>query len=345
MEDPRNAEHDFGLVKIGITKGEVLHRAATLQTGNPYDLLRFDSFETPWPREVESFMHRTHATKMQKLEWLQCSRRDLAELVNEARRAAQQINERKSKEQGCNVSVSNGRARRASSAEFQLHRNVRRLMKEFVPEKLRLITAKNRLKAATGTTNGIPGIVRVKVAAASTRFDEVAAESKLAELRLEFPDLAAQCLTEKIRGAFRWRGVTRASDFPTECHAARLSEASANASEANVVQKGTTLEGWTDRSADMERWHDDYLEAMRKVYRLEGELSDLRTDLILLLEECDAIDRVCSFIRRPVLKIDRSAFCRNFPEEFRECERPNAPRLNKRVYPARSYFVGEKIRD
>jgi hypothetical protein len=61
-----------------------MDRVATLQTGNPYDLRCFASFGTPWPSEVEHFMHRAHAPDMKLNEWLRWRLSDLHNLVNEA---------------------------------------------------------------------------------------------------------------------------------------------------------------------------------------------------------------------------------------------------------------------
>ena len=38
LVDPINPGHDFGLVKVGITKGTVETRIGNLQTGNPYQI-------------------------------------------------------------------------------------------------------------------------------------------------------------------------------------------------------------------------------------------------------------------------------------------------------------------
>ncbi|MGA2593595.1 MAG: GIY-YIG nuclease family protein [Bryobacteraceae bacterium] len=331
MRDPRNAEHDFGLVKVGITEGDVLQRAAALQTGNPYDLLCFDSFETPWPREVEHFMHRTHAKEMLKAEWLRWSRDDLPNLVDEAKKEARRIEDRKSKEQAYTALASNGQVRRATPHEFDLHREARKLLKDLVPAKLGLKTAENRIHEATGATLGIPGIVRVKYIPAASRFDEGLAESK-------FPLLASQCRVEQIHGGFRWRGVPKESDFADKYQEARSAEELAEASSRNVLQNSVGLQGWTDRTPELERWHDDFLQALPKVHRLNRDLADLRTELILGIGDCDALDPVCSFIRRSVPKIDRSAFQGSFPEESKQCEVPVAPRLRKHVYPARAYL-------
>ena len=98
MFDPRDYRKDLGMVKVGITRGDVERRLLSLQTGNPYDLICFDSFETPWAKEVEHLIHRTHAKEMHKNEWLVWPRSNLASLVAEAKDAARRIDERKSKE-------------------------------------------------------------------------------------------------------------------------------------------------------------------------------------------------------------------------------------------------------
>jgi hypothetical protein len=330
MRESPDSEADFGLLKIGITRGDVLHRVASLQTGNPYDLFCVESFETPWPREVEHFMHRTHAADMQQTEWLRCGRNDLRTLVAEAREAARQIEERKSKEQGYTSRPSNGQVRRATLEEFQLHADARKVMKELVPAQLRLTIAENRLKAATGATFGIPGIVRVKHVPATFRFSARLAES-------QFPELAFNCREDTISGAFRWRKMPQPFHFIADNQAARAEELAAQTAADDVLQRNVSLEGWIDRSRETERWHDDFLQATPAVYNLGAELAVLQTELTVRLGDYDALDGVCSFKRSAVSKLDRAAFRRNFPDESERCARHVGPRLRKYVYTTRSY--------
>ena len=333
MQDPRSPQHDFGLVKIGITRGDVLQRAAMLQTGNPYDLLRYDSVETLWPREVEHFLHRTHAAQMQKPEWLQCARDQLPALIDEAREVVRRIEARKAAELSCRGRSSNGRSRRASLREFNLHRDVRKVMKELVPQKLRLKTAQESLKAATGATYGIPGVVRVEPLSPLRRFNEKIAAT-------EFSDLVSRCLVEKITGSFRWRKVPRPIDFPTEYRAAKVAATAAEVAENSVTHQGIPLAGQTARTGEIEAWHEDYLNAIKNVHRLEGDLADLRTEIVVFLGDCDALDGVCSFVRRPIFKLDSSEFQRRFPTEYSQCEIILPGRLGKYVYPVRPYLAG-----
>ncbi len=159
MQDRSRPEFDFGLVKVGITWGDVPSRVASLQTGNPYDLRCFDAFETLWPNEVENFMHRSHAGDMFSNEWMRRARHSLPSLVDEAKAAAVRIGVRKTKEERHAGQPSNPEFRHATSEDRRLHRYAQELTAKLVPARLRLEIAENQLKSATGSTFGIPGIV------------------------------------------------------------------------------------------------------------------------------------------------------------------------------------------
>ena len=330
-----------GLVKVGFTSGDVVYRVATLRTGNPYDLCCFDAFETIWPREVEHFVHRTHAPDMQVNEWLRCSLDALPNLVSEAKSEAARIEGRKSKEQGYNNQASNGRDRRPSREELRLHSDAQELMKECVPAQLRLEIAENRLKAVTGDTLGIPGIVRVVLLPEAVRFS-----AKLARAR--YPDLASQCCVEAISGEFRWRRKPQRRCFSVEYEAARVAEAAANASTESVLQNNVHLRGWTSRIPDLERWHDDFLRETRRVHLLDSELADLQTELTLQLRDYDALEGVCSFKRRSVPQFAGSVFRERFREKYGHpaadevgpdrCGERVRPLIRKHVYTSRSYL-------
>jgi len=331
MKEPGESGRDFGLVKVGITWGDVLHRVSQLQTGNPFDIACFDSFATSWPRQVEHFMHRAHASDMQQPEWLRCRREDLSELVRRAREVARQIEERKSKELPFLTQQSNGQTRRATLPEFELHAKCRKVLKELVPAKLRLIAAEHGLKAATGSTLGVPGIVSVKYVPATIRFRAALAATR-------FPELAARCTVDRVVGVFRWRKVPRPFQFAAEFQEAREQERAAATASDNVLLAGDQPSGWSERTIELERLHDTFLHATRTVYRLESDLADLRTELILKLGEYEVLDPVCSFRRGVVGKIDRATFLKNYPAEAEQCAEYVAPKLRKNVYTRRSYL-------
>ena len=332
MNDPREVGSDFGLVKVGITWGDVAERIANLQTGNPYDLHCFAWFETAWPHEVEHFMHRAHASEMHRNEWLKCARQGLPALVDEARNAALRLAERKLREEDVLSQVSNGQTRRATIGEFQLHVEVRKLMKELIPAELRLSVAENRLKAATGTTLGVPGIVSSKYLPATIRFSPTLAQSK-------FTALASECFFQRITSCFRWRKVPQKRNFVEENQAALAAQGAAKQSAGEALRENSELKGWADRTPDIERWHDDFLQATALVQRRRADIADFRTELIVKLGEFEALDGICSFKRVLEPVFDGGEFCRNFPFEAAQCAAHVRARYSKRVYSSRSYLA------
>ena len=74
-------------------------------------------------------MHRTHADEMQQPEWIRCTDEGLTLLVQEARDIARQIEEQKAREHAVLIQPSNGRTRRATSEERDIHYECRRSVK------------------------------------------------------------------------------------------------------------------------------------------------------------------------------------------------------------------------
>ena len=344
MKERFDIEHDLVPVKIGITGGDVARRITTLQTGNPCNLSCFGSFKTPWTREVEHFMHRTH--EMLQNEWLLWRRDDLQTLVDQAKEAERRIDERKRKEQTYIALILGGHERPAPPEVVSLHREAQELMKRIIPERLRRETAENKLKAATGATVGIPGIVRVKYLPATIRFSASLAGAQLIELASKFPERAAECFSDKASGGFRWRGRPTRPDLAEEFSTALLAKNAAKASADEFLKSNVSLTDWGGRTPAMQGWHDDFLGATRTTHKLAAELAELQTELTARLAEngANAFIGVCSFKRCSVRKLQRSMFCRNFPEESIRCAAPVAPQLRKQVYTTRSYLhVGEML--
>ena len=331
LRDPLDFARDFGLVKIGITSGDVTRRISTLQTGNPYELVLFESLQTHWPREVEHFMHRVHAKDMLRSEWIRCNLEGLPALIHEARTALERIEKRKDRETALATTESNGRTRRATLPAFQMHREARDISRRLVPAKLRLQTAEALLHAFTADTSGLEGVVRVWWFQPSQRFD-----IRLAEAR--FPEITAGCQRPAVQGSFRWRRMPRPTDFPDEYEAAADATHFAQVAVASCLRAGGALQPRVTRTQEVERWHDEYLQILPAVKRLEGDLADVRTELAHGLGEYDAMDPVCSFVRRSTTQLDIAKFRTDFPEEYRHCVAPADAQLRKMIYPNRSYL-------
>jgi hypothetical protein len=344
MKERFDTERDLVPVKIGITRGDIARRLTTLQTGNPYNLSCFGSFKTPWTREVEHFMHKSH--EMLQNEWLLWRRDDLHTLVVEAKEAERQIEERKRREQTAIALILGGPERPATHEVICLHREAQALMKRMIPERLRREIAENRLKSATGTMVGITGIVRVKYLPATIRFSARLARLQLLELESKYPELTAECFSIASSGGFRWRGRPTRPDLASEFDAALSARNAAMASVDEVLKGKVSLGDWGSRTPTLQRWHDDFLDASRVIHKLGVELAELQAALTAHLAEnsASAFIGVCSFKRSSVLRLQRAVFCRNFPEESTRCAEPVAPQLRKQVYATRSYLqAGEMI--
>ena len=330
MDGPTEPEHGRAPVKVGITSGDVVDRIATLQTGNPFTLVCFDSFETRWPRDVERHMHLTHTLDMHQNEWMWWSRDGLDRLVVEAKDAAQQIADRRSKEEYFSAQESNGYTRAASREELQLRADADGRLGKLVEAQLNVEIAENRLKAATGTTRGIPGVVRVDHVLATNRFSKKLAAS-------EFSDRYIQCCHETICGDFEWHDPPQPSFFDKEHKLKLATKKAARAAALSALRTATSLEGLTDRTPEIECWHNEFLKETDTVHSLRAELADLKTVLTLLLGEDEAIDQVCRYRRRSEPRFNSVEFREGFAEGER-CAVPVAGHLKKHVYTFRSYM-------
>lgn len=331
MYDSADPARDFGLVKIGFTDGDVADRIAQLQTGNPYELRCLGEIDTPRALDVEHFVHRTHAAQMHQLEWLRWPRDSIGALIDETAIEARRIEKRKAREDEVVLRPSNDRKRRPTPEEIALHREVQELKRKLVPEKLRLQIAERRLHAATGITQGIPGIVRVTRVEAITRFSVERAEAT-------FPVLAERCRVERIDGRFSWQKTPKNWHFVKENQAAERAADAAKASVKSVLSSNVDLDGWSPRTTEMELLHDEFLRATQLVTRFEAHLAEFQSELTVRLNEDATLIGVCSYARSLERKIDPDLFCNTYPDEAALCAQPIAAQLRKHVYPTRSYW-------
>ncbi len=331
MHDPADPQRDFQQVKVGITGGDVARRIAQLQTGNPFELRCVDSFETPCARRVEHFLHRTHAAKMQHLEWLRWPRSEVHELIDEAKQAARRIEERASREERFASQPSNGIVRRPSREEIDLHMEARSFKTRLVPEMLRRQIAESLLTAATGSTLGIEGIVRVNRIEATIRFNP-----RLAEER--FPALVDRCRVSKTEGRFCWLKTPPPRSFAVANEEAKRALAAAGAAGIAHSPQDPRQAGGNPPTPEERRGECEFLRATQQVTHLEADLADLQTELTIRLGEDEGLVGLCSYKRYARARIDQVRFRELFPSEAAQCEEPIPAQLRKRVYPTRSYW-------
>ena len=65
------------IFKIGCTRGNVMKRSKTLQTGNSEELYIANSFETNTPFKLEKMLHLKYAPKLYLNEWYELTKYDV----------------------------------------------------------------------------------------------------------------------------------------------------------------------------------------------------------------------------------------------------------------------------
>lgn len=198
LVDPANPDRDFGLVKVGITRGAVERRIENLQTGNPYRIQCADSFQSPVASAVECWVHRTH--RVAHLEWLQLRRPEIQGLVNEAKLESERLARIAESTARWSQVESNGTARKPSADEVRLHAAAQGVIEDWLSTKLQRELTMMTIAVRAGSVGHIPGIVQVWPSAAYKRFQ--------ANIAIErFPELTANHTVEKVKGSFRWQNV------------------------------------------------------------------------------------------------------------------------------------------
>lgn len=332
LVDPANPARDFELVKVGITKNDVERRIEQLQTGNPYQIRCEASFLTPVAREVEHWVHRTNASRVAQLEWLRFPRREIQDLVAGARCEAERLARIAEARARWSERASNGKSRPASAEESQLHEAIRDVLSRLCPVKLRLRFTMARIALNAGRVLRVPGVLRMRVFPTSRRFSSQVALAK-------FSGLAASDTVETVGGRFRWRQVPNLGS--PEWNQLRIDverlETQQRALDTEILGNPDELGQEGERTNDLADLHQDYLLLKQQEARLEVDREDLQAQMILRIEDFEAIIDVCSFPRSAKPFLNRSSFCEAQPREAAECFSERVAHVRRRIYASRSY--------
>src|SRR3989442_7368675 len=148
LVDPANQDHDFGLVKVGITEKDIEERIEQLQTGNPYQLRCERSFRSQVARQIEHFVHRT--SQVAQLEWLRLARSEIPDLVKRAQLEGVRLARIEEARARWSHSESNDMERQPGAEERRLHEEVRGILAELWPVQLRLELTRSTNALQTG---------------------------------------------------------------------------------------------------------------------------------------------------------------------------------------------------
>jgi hypothetical protein len=311
LEDPDDPVRDLQRVKVGITKNDVEKRIAQLQTGNPYAIRCLEAFRTSVARQVEHWVHRTHAAKLVNVEWLRIPRGDVAALVAAAQKEARRLGRIARNIDKWNSTCSNGRERASSKRQLDIYAAARDLRVEIRGVEFRAGVLASRIFVAAGRVERVPGILKVQVSPAFYAFSAKHAAER-------FPDLVADHMSERIEGRFCWKGMGRPS-FPMEMERERAAlTADLEALDAAILSRGVSSEA--PRTQDLSDLHSEYLAVKERQFRLKLDEEELTSALIQEIEDYEAIRGVCSYRRATRERLDSKEFRRVHPVQAEQCK-------------------------
>jgi hypothetical protein len=330
LSDPSRQGHDFELVKVGITKGEVERRIANLQTGNPYRIRYEASFTSTQGRAVESWIHRTNNLK--HLEWIKLPRNQIPRLVEEARRESDRLVNIAEAEARWKTVESTGRIRLPAATDLELHDGMKAIEEKLLPTKLRLSITIHRIALLAGNVWYIPGVTRIRRREAFKKF-----KANLARER--FPDLVAELTTKTVQGQLRVKGwLNKTAPLVAELRAEEKSldrrckelNASMLAHPECVIPEGPR----TDELAEL---HDRFLQLINKKVRLDIDKKELRAQAINVTENWDGVDGLWSHKRKRGQRFNGSAFRANYRDAAAQCAVTGEPFIHRHIFFSRCY--------
>jgi hypothetical protein len=328
LVDPDDPARDLQRVKVGTTKTDVEKRIAQLQTGNPHAIRCLAAFRSPVARQVEHWVHRTHAAMLVNVEWLRIPRDDVAPLVAAAQKEAKRLGRIARNIEKWSSTLSNGRERAPSKRQLDIYTAAGALRVEIRGVELRAGLVASRIFVAAGQVERVPGILKVQVSPASYAFSGKLA----AEL---FPDLFAEHLFERIEGRFCWKGMGRPS-FSVEIERERAAlTADVEALDAAILTCGVSSEA--PRTQELSDLHAEYLSVKERQSRLKLDEEEFKSALIQELEDFEAIRGVCSYRRATHERLDSKGFRRVHPVQAEQCRVERRAHVRRQIFMIRSY--------
>jgi len=330
LVDPANQDHDFGLVKVGITEKDIEERIEQLQTGNPYQLRCERSFRSPVARQIEHFVHRT--SQVAQPEWLRLARSEIPDLVKKAQQEGERLARIEEARVRWSHMESNEMERQPGAEERRLHKEVRGILAELWPVKLRLELTRTRIALQAGRVLRIPGIVTISYLPSSGWFNSKTALEK-------FHDLAAAHTIENVDGTFQWletptRGSPEWARLREEVKHLRKQQRELDAA---MLNNDDWLRKEGERTDDLAHRHDEYLGLIRQNARLELDEEYIQAQAIQAIEDFDRIAGVCSFRRSKCLVLNNKSFCQAHSNEAAQCTLEREAHIRRRIYTSRSY--------
>ena len=296
--DPSNNYDLSPFYKIGITKDAVPDRINGLQTGNPFKILKHQSFSSSAMEIVEKYLHNLYSSHRVRREWFNFGQKKLQEALAEAQRFNNEINVLMDKVKEFDAEPSNGKEIEGDSEVLNLHRQ----WKELSGEKRKLEAKKEisiiNLDLLTGNTLGIADITKVSLRQTHPYFNKITLKRDYPEIYAKYLRVEEKIIEPNMReeefftAQFKIFGKPSIKQF-TEIHD-HLNQVKDKQKKYNVKK---IQEKILDKTDAAKKLHETYLGTRQKIATIDGRIETLGLKIRNHCKNNEKIKGICDYKR------------------------------------------------
>ncbi len=289
--------------KIGITTDTVEKRIRQLQTGNPFRIVPHTTYSIEGAELVERHLHRMFTNNRRILEWFALSDDELSEVLSEAERFRDEVEDLVVAVRGLDETYSDDRMIDPTSEATALHLEAVRLHAEKIQNDLRMKEAKAQILKLTDVSKGIEGISQVSIYSPKTSF-------RKADLKKHEPKLYDQYMTlSEFKSSLKVIGQHTPSKFPKLYDANKAAQA-----QVPKVSPDDVKDEYLKRTNDAVQLHTSYIMMASDNGLIERDLTMVRMKLKVICGDARGIRGVCEYVREDRLTFDVDRFKVEHPD-------------------------------
>ena len=314
--------------KIGITDESVEKRINQLQTGNPYQIVKYNAFHSDTAQLIEQYLHKKYAQKRVRFEWFTFKEDELIVAIEEAKSYNSKISKLAKKVRELDQKSSNGKVVPPTKKSRGLHEQALDLQSH----KIQLSLKKNKLSALlqyeTSDSTGIDGITSVTITKPKPGF-------KLRLFQVRYHDLYEKyCRIPELKCSFRFSNMPTTKEFPSQVEELKQTEAKVEGLELSVdsITNKTICQ-----NSRIIKYHTQFLETEESLTQIEGDLIFIQLSLRALCAENEGIEDICKYERKKVFMLDKKALQNDYPKEYKDCIEEGEPNYRFKVFSSRAY--------
>ena len=325
-------------VKIGLVRNDkkTASRIAEHQTGNPREIMDYQTIAVPFVEELETRLHYLYGTRWIAGEWFLLHEAELKEVIAVAKqyvKRQEKLKQSYEKLDEFEQVSSNGLLKVPDRKDLEIWRALKQNKEQLIQIEAHAKYFDLQLRLAMGNYRGIEGVISTQIKTISATFDKaafLAADDAHPELLSSFNELKQGGL------ASQWgvKQISKLQELDPEL-AARIKSLPKPKFDAAHLKKNALK-----RQAQHEEWHEQLILASAQKAQIEWDLIELETALKLRVADCDGITDLCSWTR--TIKEDRfepnlAAFKQAHPELVIRYQKPESSVVSLLIHPHRSY--------